>query len=732
MVYCMKDDGKQANVPDAADNLDNAEALEEHYAATPRSDNCFVVHLDLHNSDYDFSPLVPVYGSGFCGKITEIWQEAFGHERKASTRKWFNSLNRALLAIASLGEDNPQSPAGQVYLHLRDRPNVPTDAKTFFAAIHSVVSRVEDLNDDTIVNSPKRKTRRNFVSNLSSVVRRLATHRLFPSIGPIKCNLASNPFEPKLPCLAELTRTGRSSVPVSGTRALSLGEHVVAMLDLNIERLSSLRACLEREFVDEYRAFKLGQTWVARAGMPDAETVASAIAAASQILSPRSPGRHRRKYKRLLPGTFIGRLKSQLGAADDNELKAIVVRYFHSRFPLGWHTNRLPEPYRVLLAYIGSHEIVRHLEANARATTAAFGILLIDTAFNVASLEDLPADPFVGSARHGKRRVSTIAARKMRARGKRVEGTLCSTGPIVGQEAELPLCIPEGNISGVEVIECYLEMTEPLRERAKRQGNSEVARKLWVVSRGRSANGGQVTNSLTTMGNTWWPAFLKRNASDPVIGGLRITRQHIRCTVLQIRSARNGFGHAIAQAVADHSHDSTTVSYLGAGWFRAQLERQIRAFQDVFEAALSRGVEGAYKKLGIDAQEFARRVELANEVGLDFTCSQKSENMDASVAPRPSCTPMDPCDICPSRQFIPNDENFRLLHLAHKALKQAEPTFIAQNPRRWLLVWFCWRALTEAYVRKIRRSPHKIRYERVTQTADAELTHGQIVLPIIF
>lgn len=687
----------------------------------------FRAYVERHRRDYNFNDLVPLYGTGFIGTLVDSWPAIFSHERMLSTTKWFSALKRTLFVVAAIGESVPESSAGQVYHHLRDRPLEPLDAELFRDALELFINRLSDLSDKSVVKSETPETRTAVVYTLNAVLRRIARHRLLPSIGPLTIRLPTAQFQRTVPCLAELTSSGRANVPVRPGADLSLDAHVAAMLDLNLVRLAALRDCLHREFTAEYEAFKRGQDWLARTDLPDTDAIDAAI----KRLNHRKES-DKRGYNGRSSDQGVGdRLKRHLQLGSDDELKAVVVRQFHNRLGGAWRAQDLPNPYSVLVRRFGSPEIVRHLEATARATTAAFGLLLIDTAFNVGSLSDLPVDPFVSKARHGKRRIATIAARKMRAKGRRVEGTLLGDALIDGEEVDLPIRDSEGRLSGIEIISRYLEMTEPLRARARRQQLLEVAEKFWIVSGGRSANGGAITNELGTMPAVWWPEFMKRNADDNVIGGLPITRQNIRVTVLQIRAARNGFGYAIAQAVAEHARDSTTMSYLGAGWFRAQLTKQVRAFQQLFEAALAKGLEHAPALLGIEETEFARRVATAEDAGLDFGCPLHFEAETVPHYPGPTCNPTAPCDACPTRRFVPSGETFRLLCLAHMALKRAEPVLIVQNPERWFTVWLRWRALTEAYVRKIRRSPHKLQFEKVANAVEAEVQRGDVALPII-
>jgi hypothetical protein len=324
--------------------------------------------------------------------------------------------------------------------------------------------------------------------------------------------------------------------------------------------------------------------------------------------------------------------------------------------------------------------------------------------------------------------IATVAARKIRANGKIVEGSIESTGLIEG-EAYVRVKGRNSSLSGGDVVRIYLEMSKPLRDRA----STEVAEMFWLVTAGRSSTGGPVSNYLGTMAVEWWPKFLKRHEADPVIGGLPITRQHIRSTELQINAARGGFGHELAQAIADHARDSTTMGYLGAGWFRKQLARQVREFMGLLEAVFVHRVPDVETRLGLTAEAFRSRLDRARDVGLDldFGCSGTQPPAEERAGSSASCTPLIPCDLCPVRHLVPSDESFRNLHLVHTALVRAEPAWIVQNPQRWMLVWMPWRAITEAYVRMIAKSPYKLQFARICKAVDTELAGGDVVLPII-
>jgi len=667
-----------------------------------------------HRAGYPLGDLLPLYGSAFCGALKLAWQKVAESELESSSSKCFTTLKMALRFLAQLGEENPNSTCGHLYRQFRDRHTDQLNHDLFSEAVNSVALALAQVGKGT----QKNRSRANRVSVLNSVLQKFARYGFIPSIEPIPVNIKFR--REALPSMAQLSRTQGKAAPIGSSGGLSFEANAEAMLQLNVARRDALRAALEADLLSEHEAFRNGQEWLKRKDLPSCDEFENAW---RSILNQKS----KRPKDVPFPRWAKDELRRSFNIDNDDDLIPLVVRQYRCKFPNGF-IHRQDYRYSALFWCFGSAEIVRHLESTSVSTTAAFGLLLIETAFNVSSLEDLPCDPFVGGARHGRRMIATLAARKMRAEGKVVEGTIENTGLFDG-EAYVRLKARNSSLSGGDVIRIYLEMSKPLRDRA----SAEVAKMFWLVTGGRSLTGGPVTNNLATMAGGWWPAFLRKHASDPIIGGLPITRQHIRTTELQIAAARGGFGHELAQAIAAHTNDTTTMGYLGAGWFRNQLSRQIREFQVLLEAVFVHRVPGVEANLGVTADELRARLGRARHVGLDFDfgCSPATAHAETVTRSTNACTPLLPCESCPVRFFVPSDGNFRNLHLAHVALLAAEPSWIARNPQRWLSVWLPWRAITEAYVQKISKGPYKLQFARICKAVDAEIASGAVALPII-
>lgn len=661
-------------------------------------------YVAAHEKKYDFSGLVAFYGTGFTVSLADCWKEMIQQELASSSGQWFQALVKLLVCLALEAERSPQGKCSIVYRKLRSADKI--GAADFHAAIETAALTLET---EAKTRGCGIRTRSQIYHEINGVVSRLARQKFFPAIERLRSGIRGQNRLNGTPTLAQLSPSGRSSVKVDG--ALSLGAHADAMLELNIKRRDALWLALDNVFRDEYRAYERGRSWLARTDLPDADDVDAHMNAL-----PAKPF-----------ATFLDRLADRMCLQGVDACRAIVVRQFHRRYPEGWQARKLPVKYQALAACVGSMEIVRHLEATSKATTAAFGLLIIQTVFNVGSMEQLPANPFVKKARHGKRLLATLAALKWRA-GSEVEGTVRGDdGLIEGHESYVTAGSDKSRLAGTEIIRMYQEMTQRLRDGAP----IEIAKRLWLIRRGRECTGGEVSNNLKSMGTLWWPELIRTFGDDPVIGGLPISRAMLRETEIQIRAARGGYGYEIAQAVADHARNQTTMSYLGSKWFRSQLEVQIREYMVLLEASLARNVAGAGRILAKTEGEFSDRIKKASSAGLHFDCREKRPSVETRVPNGPTCDPLAPCKDCPWKRLTPSPANLRLVWLAHKALQEASPIWIAQNPKRWLEVWLPRQAVVEAWINKLRRGPHKIQYLDAANKADADLASGKIVLPMI-
>lgn len=694
----------------------------------PQTDRA-VVYVSAHLRPWSFEQLVPIYGSRFSIALARAWGEATSQRPKLSVAKDWGAFTRFMLTAAGLAEQTKGGRCSAFVDHVREQFPEQVDDLVMTEAVEAIASRVRDRGDRTVMLSANRSTRCNFIWSLNSALRGLAEVDFFPEISPSKALPRPSAELPCIPCLAELTPTGRAAILVPD--GLSLDRHATAILDLNVQRLEALRRCLERELEEEYACFRMGLQIISDDSLPSGEQIELALTAADW--------RDSRTY-----GERIAQaLRNEFG--EDCDFLKLAVRWAAMACGGIVRAKTAQRGQQELLALAGgSREVVRHLEATRVTANAVFGMLLVDTGFNVGALEDLPAYPFVGAAKRGRVTIETISARKARAGGRTVSAALAgpriphTAGPQVSDElsatkemeAQLPVKDRDHKISGKDAIRIYTEMSAPIRRRALSQGQKGELDGFWLISFGHSANSGRITGKIATAGAQWWPDFIRRQSSDPLLGGLPITRRMIRTTVLQIHSARAGYSHTVAQNLAGHISGATTMAYIDTPWFRGQLAAQIRNFQDLLEAALLEGVQGA-ETLGIGKDELQRRVEVGLEAGLDFVCVRERTPKVRRPAANPTCDPLNPCDDCPVRRFVPSAENFLTLYVSHKALVLAETAFSLSNPARWEKIWLPWRVITETYVQKVRASPHKRQYDTIAVTAEQMISERTLSLPIV-
>lgn len=679
----------------------------------PKADGFVVTSafVDAHARSYDFDYVVPLYGGELAHELASVWPRVCLLQNAGTTRQRYLAFKTLLVGAAAIALDYPKGAVAEFVRSLQTRPLRLVPENLLRAAAEGVATKIRDLGDFSLTSTKERRYRSAIVTNLNGVLRRLADLDVVPTIPKLRGAGREGRFEAKRLSLGELASAGASAAPCSSP---SLDDHAEAVLSACEARLRALRTCLVREFSQEWDAFVQGQNWLRDKLLPPTAEVAEATA-----------GLWRFPRGEKLRWAMAQRLQERLNLSPDQFLP-VAVRWLHDMHGGAILATKAPVRTLTLIALAGGiDEVVRRLEANRIATNAAFGILMCDSGMNVAPASAIPAEPYISDVKRGVRRIATIASHKMRAEGRLVHAALADDG-----EADLLVRDPHDDLSCLTVIERYREMVAPLRERAVRQG-SPSAEMLFLHSKGTSANGGPISSDMQSFAGEHWPAFLARNRDDPIIGGLPITRSMIRKTVLLLRAGRNSFSTAPAQALAEHRLAGTTATYLDADFMGRQLDEQIRVFMDLFEAALVAGIGGAATLTRTTEEELDRRLALALECGLDFACVRVTSPPARRINHGPSCTPLDPCDRCPVRKFVPNEDNFLTLHLAHQALLNAEREMALMNPARWARFWLPWRAVTEAYVKKIRRSHYAVPFDRVVRAAERRLAAGQLCLPIV-
>jgi hypothetical protein len=486
-------------------------------------------------------------------------------------------------------------------------------------------------------------------------------------------------------------------------------------VETNRQGLNRLRDLLVQELREEAAAFKKGQLFLCDGSLPDPKVVERAATALVRSHWKDADAR----------GTLC---------IDDTERHlAVLVNYIASAHCGVVNFNSLPHSVAKLIRYIGVKEVIRHLEGTSRALNAAFHIVLIDSGWNLQPCWDLPEQPFVSQASRGRRRIATIAARKLRAGGS------VSSAPLPDMEADLPLRDSEHGLSSIEVIELWQQMSAPYRARARKTGDSRVAEMLWILPGGPSkTNAGRIIVPQATLATNWWPEFRQRHKNDPVVDTLKITRRVIRQTKFVINAADNEFDFAIMSALNNNSSTGgVAFRYLSPAGIQRMLASQIRKFQDLLEAVIVQGISSVGERLGIDFETLHQRAETGNATGLDlFDLTRGTAAVGSSGrAESQSCDPSIESDKRKDNtnlRLVPTDRAIEHLHLVRTAFRDKQSTLGAKNPERWIRMWLECHALVEAYCDRLQKSRHLVRFEKIGSQVSDKLAGGQLVLPYIW
>ena len=693
------------------------------------------VRIDAHERVYWFKELVPLYGENFTSRLGEAWGTANQGNRSNTVGKRWVTLKRFLVLVAGEAAVNLGGKCHQLVEHLQaDAYTAPSEA-LLTRAVNIITSKIRDKSNNTAISTDNDRTRDNFLHTLNAALRTLTKTSFFPEIDGIR-GLGRPRRKSSALTLGELTTNDRPRATLPS--ALSLSEHSDAILTLSEARLKALKACLSTELNHEYSLFKYGRNTIDNDSLPSIKEITDALT---------NIRRCSWQERSLL---ISGRIKSTFG--DHVTPLQIAIRLIALKYNGRFFARDLPtSEYSLINICGGSLNVVRHLEATKISTNAAFAIVLCETGFNVSTLQNLRANPYVGKARRGKQWIATLGARKPRARGQMNIATVRAHNiddefeihedveTHVGYSfyrsvAALQITKENNEISALQALQIYQEMAAPLRKRALEQGDLFTLERFWLAPRGRAANGGTVTSNIEHAGLHWWPEFIARHRDHPIIGGLPITRRMMRRTIFQVRMGNGSMDLPALQSSAGHRGSAQTLAYIDASWIRNRFSQLMRGFQELFEAAFIATMSSAQiTRLGGSDAVNRDRSQRAYESGFDFICTNTpAELLSTSYSRGPTCTPLVPCEDCPFRRFTPSDVNFRSLYLMDTALKRAEGHFIIANPARWAHIWLPWRAVTAAYANKIYKSPFKKQYIRAATEIDQQLEVGHLALPLIY
>lgn len=647
----------------------------------------------LFGRTFTFDEFVPLYGRTFAAGLAAAWERANQLQRPKPTIKRLAAVKRLFVWLAAQDALGDSGVAGEVYREFRDNGVLGVPKLDWCDAVDAFCERLRNPACTDVIDSPNMLTRRNIVQYLSAGLRQIADTGFLPHVGPLKGCGYGQLSGGNIPALFELSKGKKTRTAFPQPLP---NKDIAALAELSRVRLAALRSCAVRRLLQEYQIFRRGQELMQRPDLPSPDEFENALAT-----------KVTKNLFSVLPDDPDGMLGGLLRFVSFRRQNRLFVRREHY-------------PIQVLVSHLGGAELlVRQLEGTIDALVAAYAIVLIDTGFDIGTCDDLPANPFIGEVRSGHQRIATISAIKIRSGGKVVEAVL------LDGEFDLQVKVPGQELGSVTAIRMWQEMSAPLRARAS---DPKTADKLWLIA-GGSLNQGQPRLCYATAFKMAWNRFLKEIQGDEQIGGLPIQRRMIRPTVLQLRAAANQFEYTAPQAMANHSRSGMTMRYLGATWFKAELARRIREFQDLYEAAAASGIKDAAGWLDIPAAELDRRQAKAVDTGLGFVCLEPRKGIQLGTTKGEPCTRLDACATCPLRRFVPTSESLVALVVFNSALREQSSAFQAGNPERWATTWLPHLALTEGIIAALENGPHRPKLGRAREEARHRLATGEVAMP---
>jgi hypothetical protein len=638
----------------------------------------------------DLSSLVPLYGSSATGMALDAISQAYeeGHLKRPYSDTFPLCQFMKFVAAEAVRET---SPANEVFSEFSAGKLSNLDALT--EMILRYVDRLRDVEDVTILRTTNLLTRNNHAEKLRSVLRALAKVGYTPQLGRFYSSICTRGQRGHILSIGEQSPSEPSGAAPMGT-----------VMQRSKQRLDRLRAHLVEIFEEGWSAHERGAALRNRPDLASNDDLAKAVAELEQSAwrlrgSPNSPPLVERCFPRADIELATANLIKYITCAEGGLVTAAGREY------KAWS--------QLVRACGGAQGLQDYIMPSRRTFTAAYAIVLLDTGFNVQPCDEILADPFLFEAKRGKQSISTITSRKLRAKGNPVIAALRDW------EADVELKLSGGRTSSVTVIRRWREMSEPFR-RILATERQHLADYLWLYPMRESRE----INVAPTM-DGHWRNLMKTIASDPELSGLRITRQALRTTRIQLGLADGALDAGVAALLGNHSSSMTTErSYLSRGWFIHELDSKIREFQELFvDAIMSTGTALA---LGRDENSFSSRKSHAIETGLGFSCVER--RVDVKQSERRQCEKYDHCHSCENVRFVPSSDAYRNLIFAERSLSAAAEQFISRNPERWARCWLPMLAMCRATISKIRESHRRRAFERAEADVEQAINEGGLPL----
>lgn len=365
--------------------------------------------------------------------------------------------------------------------------------------------------------------------------------------------------------------------------------------------------------------------------------------------------------------------------------------------------------------------------------SAALGVLLCDTGWNLQPMRDLPRDPFVfrSSTNTYIAERSFIGSFKNRA-NHHVLGYLGEQSVLTGERLEIAQLVwqdtikelgtreqhdgyatfpinPDGDskLSGVDVILRYQAMAEALRENLKDPVAEDY---FWIYLQQQSGTPRHWTAASSGV------EFSKTHTTNIILSRPGVHSKSIRQTVLMIRYGDTGSMTAVASSAG---HSTTRVimpHYLNKPTVNVELDKNIRNYQNIVEALMVRDLDPNKVAAAFESkpENFERLRRLAIKTGVAASLGLY-DNMI-----------LDHAEIL---RFAPTDDRLLELFCIHRKLRLMQVSYLNQERfRREFLPLLAW---VKAIGREVFASHLGPRYRHAARRASGLLRRGEIVLPCL-
>lgn len=385
-----------------------------------------------------------------------------------------------------------------------------------------------------------------------------------------------------------------------------------------------------------------------------------------------------------------------------SNLLTLVEHEFHGLCPNSANTE-WGQFWRNVYSKVGGAQYIQmHLLPNTAAVSAAVCLYLCESGAN--SSVGLVLEP------------SSIRNSKLRGHVNFVSTKARSNGASIF--SDLPKNTGDDDImSAYEALTILKSVTQPLRDKGMVNDND------LLVFASRS--------NVRKLEEWQFRADVKAivDKSD-LLSEFTITPSMIRPTVLLSAELKNPGNLSVANIIAQHRQESTTMGYVRKLPFKLILEERIRGFMNTLQVVVASRVHEGHIKLGIDEEELHTQVEHSRRTGLGVFCANPYTGIQADYPRGEMCKAVDRCIECSQRIVVAHVESIADMIIWKEALNVAEGRWLEDRYQRWEEVWTPWQAFFYVVLNeKMARGELAVIKRKATELAETRKKSPSFVYP---